>query len=115
MARAIRIPVPLILCLFLCPFLICALALPRGNRQVQLAQMSLSTGQDDHYEELDGLSHPPVDIITAPQREHVIIVLSDRDKAERTNAYLRYMESYRGQPAQEALLRLLLDRSVMKL
>ena len=44
--------------------------------------MSLSTGQDDLYEELNGLSYPPVDIITALQREHVTIDLSDRDKAE---------------------------------
>jgi hypothetical protein len=50
--------------------------------------MSLSTGQDNRYEELDGLSHPPVHVITAPQREHVIIDPSDRDKAERTKCLL---------------------------
>jgi hypothetical protein len=33
----------------------------------------------------------------------VTIDLSDRDKAERTNAYLRYVEKYRGWPAQEAI------------
>jgi hypothetical protein len=102
MARATRIPL-LILWLFLCPFLIYALAPTQGNRQAKLSQMSLSTGQDDLYEELNGLSYPPVDIITALQREHVTIYLSDRDKAERTNAYLRYVEKYRGWPAQEAI------------
>jgi hypothetical protein len=39
----------------------------------------------------------------------VIIDLSDRDKAERTNAYLRYVESCRGQSAQEAVRKVTIE------
>jgi hypothetical protein len=65
--------------------------------------MNLPSGQYKRYQATGDSSRPPVEVVAAAPNIHVIIDFSDRDKAKSSNAYLRYMESDRGQSAQEAV------------